>query len=108
MTPTDTAALPSPKGLRQASRAAHTPGPFVVSEDDLTDALFNSAALASSGAGTKAEARTQARVMLAGADLLAALEALYDPVDGPCRAVRPGDWPVHDRARAALAKGSDK
>ena len=37
-------------------------------------------------------------------DLLAALEALYDPQTGPCRAVKSGMFGVHDRARAAIAR----
>ena len=47
-----------------------------------------------------------ARLAAVNADLLAILVELYHPTDGPCRAVRPGDWPVHDRARAAIARAT--
>ena len=49
---------------------------ITVTEDDLTNALFNGATLEASGSFTKAEARQAARVMLAGPELLAALDRL--------------------------------
>lgn len=45
---------------------------FKVTEDDLTNALFYNSSLPTEGSGSKAEAREQARVMLAGQDLLEA------------------------------------
>ena len=47
-----------------------------------------------------------ARLAAVNADLLAILVELYHPTDGPCRAARSGDWPVHDRARAAIARAT--
>ena len=39
--------------------------PFSMREDDLTDALFHGVSLRSTGSGSKADARAQARAMLA-------------------------------------------
>lgn len=47
--------------------------PFVVTEDALTDALFNRSTLESQGTGSKAEARLQAKTMLLAHALAAAL-----------------------------------
>lgn len=56
-------------------------GPFTdwtahITEDGLTDSIFNNCALESGFTGTKADARTLARVMLAGHGLLDAVKRL--------------------------------
>ena len=43
---------------------------FQITEDDLTAAIFDGCSLESTGSGTRAEAREQARVMLAANKLL--------------------------------------
>ena len=47
---------------------------ITITEDGLTNAVFNGATLEAFGSFTKAEARQAARVMLAGPELLAALK----------------------------------
>lgn len=87
--------------------------PFRVTEDDLTDALFHGVALTPTGAGTKAEARRQARLMLNADTLLATCEALLaadgpDPRtwDNPCVAsIATADAFALARATVARVKG---
>jgi len=54
---------------------------FTVSEDDLTNALFYRSALYSDGNGNKAQARQQARLMLASEALLAMCKQLLASYD---------------------------
>ena len=49
---------------------------FKITDDQLTDAIFNHTTLNASGSGTKGEARRQARALLAGPVLLSAAKAL--------------------------------
>jgi hypothetical protein len=55
--------------------------PFSVSEDDLTNALFHSVSLRSTGSGTKAGARTQARAVLAADLLLTTCQRVLDSLE---------------------------
>ena len=55
--------------------------PFSVTEHDLTDALFNNISLHSTGSGSKAEARAQARAMLAADVLLTTCQSVLDSLE---------------------------
>jgi hypothetical protein len=55
--------------------------PFVVNENDLTDALFHSVSLHSTGSGTKADARSQARAMLAADVLRSTCQSVLDSLE---------------------------
>ena len=55
--------------------------PFTMTEDDLTNALFHNVALRSTGSGTKADARAQARVMLAADVLHTTCQSVLDSLE---------------------------
>jgi hypothetical protein len=54
---------------------------FIVNEDDLTDALFHNVPLHSTGSGSKADARAQARAMLAADGLLTTCQSVLDSLE---------------------------
>jgi hypothetical protein len=95
------AALVQARAARAAGRGPIPPAPFAVSEQGLTDALFHDAPLGAYGSGTKAEARAQARVMLAGSCLLVALTAVLDALAESDAGVE-ADHPLVVAGRAAV------
>lgn len=90
---------------------------ITITEDSLTNALFNGATLEAVGSFTKAEARQAARVMLAGPELLAALKGIIDQacVNGCSEfnhADGEGSYVVHseacEAARAAIKRAEGR
>ena len=55
--------------------------PFLVTEHDLTNALSHNVTLHSTGTGTKADARAQARAMLASDVLLTTCQSVLDSLE---------------------------
>jgi hypothetical protein len=55
--------------------------PFIVTENDLTNALFHNVPLRSTSSGTKADARAQARAMLAADLLLTTCQSVLDSLE---------------------------
>ena len=78
---------------------------ITITEDSLTNALFNGATLEAFGSFTKAEARQAARVMLAGPELLAELKAVFRIFE---RDVCAASAEQYARVRAAIAKAEGR
>ena len=57
------------------------PFPFSVRENDLANALFQRVALPSTGSGSKADARAQARTMLAADMLFVTCQSVLDSLE---------------------------
>jgi hypothetical protein len=82
------------------------PMPFDVTEDDLTNAIFYGSHLPSKGSGMKADARAQARLMLAAPELLRCLKLAVGGPQGSKLLV--GKALRDARAAVALAEGKER
>ena len=80
---------------------------FRISEDNLTDAVFYGTFLEVDGSGgTKSEARQQARLMLAAAELLKAAEFLIELLDLADAEIPCGWISQEERWRLDAVRGS--